>query len=76
VGAVAVVSVEHAEAIVKMVSTDDLLAIAVPVGVVPVIVTVCAPTMASVTEAAVNLHVLVKAEQAIAALIDLGYSAA
>lgn len=75
-GAVAVVSVEHAEAIVKMVSTDDLVGIAAPVGVVPVIVTVCAPTMASVTEAAVNTQVLVETVHTIAALIVEGTAAA
>lgn len=75
VGAVALVSKVHSERIVRA-TVAVLLAIAVPVGVVPVTLNSCTPAMASVTEALVRVHVLVLATQASAALRAVGTVAA
>jgi len=72
---VTVVMVVHA---LRMVSVTvlDLEAMAVPSGVVPVIVMVCTAAMASVTEAFARVHVLVDATHARAAESLVGIVAA
>lgn len=57
-------------------TVEDFPAIATPSGDVPVSVMVCSPTMASVTEALVRVHVLVEVTQARSVLRAVGTTAA